>query len=271
MTVSNNLNTPTLVVFLLNPTFVSSIIPGLDIFLSWKLFRNQKHHIMETQESLDKLRATAGSAYSLGWRQMFKYFLYAFLTIVFLGIINMPVGWTYEIHEIHFPVMFTFFNIFTFAFYIFLAAPLKYGGYKVLLNIIRGGKIDMNEIFYGFKDYINIVLANLLHFAIIGIGLVFLIIPGIIFACRLAFVPYLVVDQKMEAVKAVETSWKMTRGHGWTIFLMGLMTIPIAIAGLILLGVGIIFSIIWIHLAFAGIYAIVQAGNEQKLQTETIS
>jgi uncharacterized membrane protein len=217
---------------------------------------------METKESLQNLKPTAGEAYSLGWRQMFKYFLYAFLVIVVLGIIQAPVGWTREVSDIHFPVMFSFFTIFSLAFYIFVAAPIKYGAYKVFLNIVRGGEIDMKELFYGFKDYINIILANILMMAIIGIGIVFLIVPGIIFACRLAFVPYLVVDKKMEAVKAVEESWRMTRGYGWTIFLMALMVIPIFIAGLICLGVGVFFSIIWVNLAFAAIYAIVAVKKE---------
>ncbi|MDA3954057.1 MAG: hypothetical protein PF485_10435 [Bacteroidales bacterium] len=217
---------------------------------------------METIESLHDLRSTAGSAYSLGWKKMFKYFLYAFLVIVFLGIISAPVGWTYEIEHIHLPVMFNFFSIFTIAYFFFLVAPLKYGAKKVLLNIIRGGEIDIKELFYGFKDYLNIVLANLLMTALIGIGMIFLIVPGIILACRLAFVPYLVVDKKLDAVKAVEESWRMTRGHGWTIFLMALMVIPIGIAGLAVLGVGVIFSIIWVNIAFAAIYAIVIAKKE---------
>jgi uncharacterized membrane protein len=218
---------------------------------------------MEKLEKLEELRPTAGESFSVGWRRMFEYFLYAFLVIVFLGIINAPVGWTYEIEHIHFPIMFNFFSIFTIAYFFFLVAPLKYGAKKVLLRIIRKETIDLNELFYGFKDYINIVLANLLMSAIIGIGMVFLIVPGIIFACRLAFVPYLVVDKKLDAVKAVEESWRLTRGYGWTIFLMALMVIPISIAGLLMLGVGIIFSIIWANLAFTAIYAIVIARKEK--------
>lgn len=217
---------------------------------------------METIETLNDLKPTAGAAYSLGWRRMFKYFLYAFLVIVFLGITTAPVGWTFEIEHIHFPVMFNFFSIFTIAFFFFVTAPLKYGAKKVMLNIVREGEIDMKELFYGFKDYLNIVLANLLVSAIIGIGMVFLVVPGIIFACRLAFVPYLIVDKKLDAVKAVEESWRMTRGYGWTIFLMGIMVIPIGIAGLAALGVGVIFSVIWVNIAFAAIYAIVIAKKE---------
>ena len=116
---------------------------------------------IETQ-SLENTKPTAGNAYIKGWYSMFKYFLYAFLVIVFLGMINLPVGWTYEIEHIHFPIMFNFLGIFTFAYFFFLAAPLQYGAKKVLLSIIREEEIDMKELFYGFKDYLNIVLANLL-------------------------------------------------------------------------------------------------------------
>ena len=38
---------------------------------------------------------------------------------------------------------------------------------------------------------------------------------------------------------------------------MGLLTVPVAIAGMLLLGIGIILAIMWISLAFAAIYAIV--------------
>lgn len=58
----------------------------------------------------------------------------------------------------------------------------------------------------------------------------------------------------MEAIEAVKESWRMTTGHALTVFLIGLVAIPIAIAGLIVLGVGIIPAIMWIELAFASLY-----------------
>ncbi len=76
---------------------------------------------------------------------------------------------------------------------------------------------------------------------------------------KLAFVPYLVTDRKMDATDAIRESWRMTTGHSTTIFLMGLLTIPLAIAGLILLGVGIVIASMWIGLAFAAIYSTVAA------------
>jgi len=46
----------------------------------------------------------------------------------------------------------------------------------------------------------------------------------------------------------------MTEGHALKIFLMGLLAIPISIAGLICLFVGVIPAVIWIRCAFASMY-----------------
>ena len=81
-----------------------------------------------------------------------------------------------------------------------------------------------------------------------------LIIPGIIILCRLVFVPFLVMDKDLEPMKAVEKSWQMTKGHGWTVFFMAILSFFIAIAGLIVFFVGILISITWIHAAFASLY-----------------
>ena len=81
-----------------------------------------------------------------------------------------------------------------------------------------------------------------------------LIVPGIYFACRLAFVPYLVIDEKMEAMEALKASWAMTKGHGWTVFFMGLLAFFIVIAGLLVLIFGVLISAMWISAAFAILY-----------------
>jgi membrane-anchored glycerophosphoryl diester phosphodiesterase (GDPDase) len=81
-----------------------------------------------------------------------------------------------------------------------------------------------------------------------------LLVPGFIFACRLAFVNYLIIDEKMEALQALKTSWAMTKGHGWTIWWMALLAILIVIAGFIVLFFGVFISALWISSAFAVLY-----------------
>ena len=134
--------------------------------------------------------------------------------------------------------------------------------YRTAISGRRGGDAwKVADIFAVFQNYWSAVLANLLVIVIVVLGFIFLIVPGIIFACKLAFVSYLVVDRKMEAVEAVKESWRMTTGHAWTIFFMGLLAIPIALIGLVCLIVGIIPAIWWIGLAMASLYHAVSEGE----------
>ncbi len=91
--------------------------------------------------------------------------------------------------------------------------------------------------------------------------MVMLIVPGIIFACRLAFVPYLVVDREMDVMDALRVSWDMTRGYGVQIFLMGILSAVVVLAGIACLIVGVFISVMWISTAFATMYHAVEMQN----------
>jgi uncharacterized membrane protein len=140
--------------------------------------------------------------------------------------------------------------------YAMLVLPVvKYGADWMYLRYMRDEGPNIADMFSGFKKgYLNIVLANLLVVAIVGIGLALFIVPGIIFACRLSFVPYLVMDKGLDPVAAIEKSWFMTRGHGWRIFGMYVLSFFLFVCGLVLLIVGAVFALMWISTAFASLY-----------------
>jgi uncharacterized membrane protein len=138
---------------------------------------------------------------------------------------------------------------------IFISGPIGYSVSWVFLKAVRREKIEVKDMFSVFeRNYWNAVIASLVTTIIIIIGFIMLIIPGIFFACRLAFVPYLVIDEKMEAMEALKASWAMTKGHGWTVFFMGLLAILVVIAGIIVLIFGVLISAMWITAAFAVLY-----------------
>jgi len=209
------------------------------------------------------LRASTGSAYSYAWDKTWQNFLVFFLVAVVLFILEIPSARISPIGEDMFIPGIIILKIFGILYGLFLYVPVDYGAKYIVLKAVRGEEFDSSDVISGFRDYLNVVLSGLLTGAIILVGIIFLIVPGIIFTCRLAFVPYLVMDKKLDAVKAVERSWKMTKGHGWTIFLMGLLAIPIVILGLICLIFGVIISAMWIRAAFASIYHAVDM-EEQK-------
>lgn len=226
---------------------------------------------METQQT--NLSPTVGNALGEGWTITFQYFLYALLAVVFLGIAAIPFGGvtmlTFPmIHMKEFIFLQPLFNIFSIAYSIFVYTPISYGVIKLFIAMSRREELNLEVLFDGFRSrYLNVILASILTGLIIGVGMIFLLIPGIIFACRLAFVPHLVMDKQLDAVQAVEASWKMTRGHGWKIFFLGFLSIVLILVGLALLFFGVIIAAMWITATFAVLYVLVDQNYQGSLKT----
>ena len=214
----------------------------------------------DTTQSSMVLTPTVGASYRNGWRQMWKYFLELFL----IGIIGVVVGILSGMGEWA-GVGVTAVGIWGFLgliYGILIVSPTEYGISFAYLKAARNDKPEIRDIFEAFRNYWNAVLANLLVGAIVTVGFFLFIIPGIIFTCKLAFTPYLVVDRRMAVIEAVKKSWRMTNGHAWTVFLIGLLAIPISIVGFICLIMGIIPATMWITATLASLYHAVSASSE---------
>jgi hypothetical protein len=238
---------------------------------------------METQNQY-RLVPSFGGSFNTGWRVMSDNFLRLFLLVIIIAIIAAPFKIAkFDFHpddfswgHSHMQDIFRFgtFGILALFFglcamlYAFLVAPVfQYGANKMFLDSVRQTKPDFDTLIQGFREnYLAIILANLLVVALIVIGCFALIIPGIIIGCRLAFVPYIVMDKKLDPIEAVEYSWKLTKGHGWTIFFMGFVSIFIIIFGLILVIVGIFPAIIWVWSSFATLYQSILKEKEESVE-----
>ncbi len=205
------------------------------------------------------------TSFSFGWKQMMKYFLYLFLVSVIITVLHVPISIADSFKNDITPGVVVL-QVLGFFYWLLLFPIFSYGVDWIYLKAIRDKEIDIKEMFVGFNNYVNIILAHLLATAIIGIGFIFLIVPGIIFACRLVFVPYIVMDRNLDAVKAVEKSWQMTAGHGWKIFGMGVISFFIIILGLIMLIVGVFPAAMWVSSAFASLYHSID--HQEKLELE---
>jgi hypothetical protein len=230
-----------------------------------------------------------GSAYNHGWKALMRYFLEILLIIIVSSILTSPFmilenhetrifedsSYIWEDDDVKSELFYSspFDNsgnsalgFIVFLYGILIAGPIQFGVLYACYKAVKNEKPLIQYLFDPFKNFWNVVLANILMTAIIGFGFVLLIVPGIVFACRLAFVPYLVVDRKMEAVAAVKESWRMTKPYAWTIFFTGLLTIPVFIIGFIALMIGVIVSIMLINLAFASLYYAVEEREKRQSQ-----
>ncbi len=196
---------------------------------------------------------------------MKDYFLNFFLLLLVLWLVSTPL-WLVQLSADQHTAGAILMRILGIG-YIFLVYPIfNFASDYLFLQGVRRENVDIKNILRGFDYYLNIILAYLLMTALIAIGFLALIIPGIIVACRLAFIPYLVMDKNMDAIAAVEESWRMTKGYGWTIFGMGIISFFIAIGGFLCLIIGIIPAAIWISASFATIYQTVL--NQKEAEKE---
>jgi hypothetical protein len=240
-----------------------------------KNFLNSKKQIKMETKRIYRYVPSFGTSYGTGWKVMSDNFLRLLLVVIVLAIISGPMpffghsNWkvdAFDFDSIPFN-MDDFFKIGALGvaaallgllalMYALLLRPVfKYGAKMMFVQAARQITPDFEMLIQGFrKNYLNIVLANLLVTALVGIGLVFLFIPGIIIACRLAFTAYLVMDRNLDPIKAAEESWRLTRGHGWKIFLMGFVSFFIYIAGFICFFIGVIIADMWVKSAYATLY-----------------
>jgi uncharacterized membrane protein len=206
------------------------------------------------------IESTYSGAFGHGWDTMKKYFIELLLVIFVLILFSIPMAIMNSFVDRD-----TFgssaFTIFIIAYGIIILGPISFGANWIFLKAARHESFKTYDMFMAFQYIWKVVVANILVSIIVSIGFVLLIVPGIIFACRLAFVSYLVMDEKMEAIEAIKKSWEMTRGYSWTIFGMAIMSFFICLAGLICLVVGIFPAIIWIESSFASLYWAVATKN----------
>lgn len=221
-----------------------------------------------TEQNNNEYPPEVGACYSNGLKKLSKYFiefLLIFIVMIAFGIPTYIISWVQGSGE---PINFIW-MLFGYVYGFLVTGPLEYGVSFAYLKAARGEKPEVKDLAKILENYWNIVIVTILCGIIVFIGFILFIIPGIYFLCKLAFVRYLVVDEKMDALTAIQESWNMTNGHAITIFLMGLLAIPIFVAGILLFGIGVIFSAMWVEAAFASIYHAVSSQGKPTIAEST--
>jgi len=96
--------------------------------------------------------------------------------------------------------------------------------------------------------------AHILTAILITLGLIAFVIPGIMIAVGLSFVPFLVVERGLGPIQALQESWRITNGHKGRLFLLILALVGINLLGLMALVVGIFVAVPIAMLAFTHAY-----------------
>ncbi len=228
------------------------------------------------------------AAYGNGWKQLWKHFWELLLVgLIFVAIIwgiSWAVGMPFSLSLLNnqefyisndpldlLAQIWWYYGLMLLL-QVFVINHLTFGMAFLFLGAARGDQVELKDLFIAFRNYWPVVLFTvivtlayliayiplLFLFALLPVlGFVYLLVLMvvlIIVSCKLAFVPFLLVDRRMKTREAIETSWRWTDGHAGDVFLIALLAIPITILGMLCLFIGIIPAVMWVYMAFASLY-----------------
>lgn len=123
---------------------------------------------------------------------------------------------------------------------------------NVALKVARGEKPLFADFWNRFGVYFKMLGANVLYTLLVLVGLVLFIVPGIYFAIKFGFYPYMVVDKGAGPIDALKLSSKATEGVKWDLLGWFIVAILISLAGVLVFLVGLLAAlpIVWIAQAY---------------------
>ena len=147
-----------------------------------------------------------------------------------------------------------------------LLSPIAWGFEIMFLENIRKGELDLGKMFEGFKDYIRIMLTNLLRGIYTLLWMLLLIIPGIMKMYSYSMTNYILLDDPdLKYNSAIEKSMAMMKGHKMDLFLLDLSMIGWAILSVITCGIGFLFLTPYNMTAHAHFYEDLKAEEQPNI------
>ena len=126
---------------------------------------------------------------------------------------------------------------------IVISLLVKMGTINVYLKAQQDAQVVRFEDLWAPQRAVSFFLATLLVGVIVVVGLILLIVPGIMWALRYMFVPYLVMDKGLDVTSALAESARITYGHKWQLLGLVFLMVLLNILGAICLLVGLLVTI----------------------------
>lgn len=131
---------------------------------------------------------------------------------------------------------------------------LGMGVIKIALTFVDGGKGRLSDLFSQYRLFFKYLAGAILYGLIVFVGLFLFVVPGIIWGIKFQFYSYLIVDKGMGPIEALKKSGQITSGAKWNLFFFSLLLGLVNAVGVLLLGVGLLWSIPTSWVAIAWVY-----------------
>ena len=123
------------------------------------------------------------------------------------------------------------------------------------LKLARNKDVEVNELWSKTGQFIRAFVATFLISLAIGVGIVLLIVPGIIFALMFSMTMFIMVDdENISAIDAMKKSAEMMKGHKGDLFGLILSFIGWMLLGLLTLGILYLWLMPYMNTAMCNFY-----------------
>lgn len=135
---------------------------------------------------------------------------------------------------------------------------LSIGFIKIMLLLIENKDTGVTDLVNNFRYFLSYFVASFLYGIAVLIGLFLLVLPGIYIAIRLQFYPYFIIEQGDNSFVSLKKSFEMTESLVLELFLFGITVVLLNLGGILLFGIGFIFTYPLTTMANAVIYKSIQ-------------
>ncbi len=136
----------------------------------------------------------------------------------------------------------------------FALIPMTIGMILYVVNIVRGEKFELGQLFSKYNQFFRIFVTNLLYGIFVLLYTLLLIVPGIIRAISYFLVNYMLADSDFDNLSSgeiLDLSRQLMDGHKAEYFKMNLYYFFMEIVGMFTLGILWIWTIPEMNLANA--------------------
>ena len=136
-----------------------------------------------------------------------------------------------------------------------VGGPFALGLAMIALNVVRTRKVEVNQLFSGFREFGKAFIVNLLNSILIVLWTLLLIIPGIIKSFSYSMSYYILADEPtLTATEIRHRSIELMRGNKWRLFCLEVSFIGWWILCILTLGILSFWIIPYQQSAIAAFY-----------------
>lgn len=150
-----------------------------------------------------------------------------------------------------------------------VSIPLGYGFNIIFLKYFRTSEdIEFSELFQAFngEQYLRVLGTMLLEGVLIFLGFLLLFVPGVIWACAYAIVPFILKDHpELSYMNALRMSKEMMEGHKMQYFCISLVATGLGILSIFTFCIALLWVVPFVEIVVVAFYEDIKAEHEGKV------